>query len=94
MPKLRSGLSKDDSAANWGKAIRDAAASVCKAVSFLPHDERETFRARINECAELATKSLSCVDAHGVETRQGRTELLQRLEELAARSESWRPAQQ
>jgi DNA (cytosine-5)-methyltransferase 1 len=59
MPKLRSGLSRDDSFANWGKAVRDAAAAVCKAVSFLPHDERETFRARINECAGLATKTLS-----------------------------------
>ncbi len=59
MPKLRSGLSKDDSAASWCKAVKDAAASVSKAVSFLPHDERETFRARINECAESATKSLN-----------------------------------
>jgi len=57
MPKLRSGLSRDDSASNWGKAVKDAAAAVCKAVSFLPHDERDTFRARVNECAGLATKT-------------------------------------
>lgn len=57
MPKLRSGLSRDDSTANWGKAVKDAAAAVCKAVSFLPHDERETFRARINECAGSVTKA-------------------------------------
>ena len=57
MPKLRSGLSRDDSVATWGKAVRDAASTVCKAVSFLPTDERETFRARLNECAIEATKT-------------------------------------
>jgi DNA (cytosine-5)-methyltransferase 1 len=57
MPKLRSGLSKDDSPTKWGKAVKEAAATVCKAVAFLPHEERETFRARINECAESASKA-------------------------------------
>jgi DNA (cytosine-5)-methyltransferase 1 len=59
MPKLRSGLSRDDSAPNWAKAVKDAAAAVCRAVSFLPHDERDTFRARINKCAASATKTLN-----------------------------------
>jgi DNA (cytosine-5)-methyltransferase 1 len=55
MPKLRSGLSRDDSIENWSNAVKSAAANVCKAVSFLPHDERDTFRARVNECAAVAT---------------------------------------
>lgn len=57
MPRLRSGLSRDDSIANWGNAVKDAAAAVSKAVSFLPRDERETFRLRTSECAASATKS-------------------------------------
>jgi DNA (cytosine-5)-methyltransferase 1 len=57
MPRLRSGLSREDSVVNWGNAVKDAAAAVSKAVSFLPKDERETFRARLNECAEAATKT-------------------------------------
>ena len=55
MPKLRSGLSREDSIANWGNAVKNAAAIVCKAVSVLPHDERDIFRARVNECAAVAT---------------------------------------
>jgi DNA (cytosine-5)-methyltransferase 1 len=55
MPKLRSGLSRDDSIQNWGNAVKSAAATVCKAISFFPPGERETFRARVNECAEIAT---------------------------------------
>lgn len=57
MPKLRSGLSHKDSVENWEKAVKNAAALVCKAVSFYPRDERETFRRRLNECAAAATKT-------------------------------------
>ena len=54
MPKLRSGLSRDDSHADWAKAIKEAAATVCKSVGFFPIEEREEFRGRIKECAEVA----------------------------------------
>jgi DNA (cytosine-5)-methyltransferase 1 len=57
MPKLRSGLSRDDSVSNWGEAVKDAAAAVSKAVSFFPPDERKTFRERLGECAAVAMKT-------------------------------------
>ncbi len=56
MPKLRSGLSREDSPSEWGRAVREAAATVSKAVAFLPQGERETFRARLRECAEIANR--------------------------------------
>lgn len=56
MPKLRSGLSREDSQAEWGNAVKEAAASVSKAVALFPASEREIFRARLKECVEAATK--------------------------------------
>lgn len=50
MPRLRSGLSKDDSPREWAAAMQEAARSVSKAVSFLPVRERALFRERIQEC--------------------------------------------
>jgi DNA (cytosine-5)-methyltransferase 1 len=55
MPRLRSGLSRDDSPDSWARAIKEAAAIVCKALGFLPTSEREIFRARLLECAEAAS---------------------------------------
>ena len=55
MPKLRSGLSRNDSPADWARAIKDAAAAVCESIAFLPSEEREEFRGRIKECADVAT---------------------------------------
>ena len=52
MPKLRSGLSRNDSPAVWKQTMKDAAAAVCKAVAFWPAPERSLFRARVNECAQ------------------------------------------
>lgn len=52
MPKLRSGISRDDSPAVWKQTMKDAAAAVCKAVAFWPVPERTLFRARVNECAQ------------------------------------------
>lgn len=57
MPKLRSGLSRNDTLDDWAKAIEEAAAIVCEAVAFLPRQERQEFRSRIKECAKVATNS-------------------------------------
>jgi DNA (cytosine-5)-methyltransferase 1 len=54
MPRLRSGLSRGDSPDSWATAVAEASAIVSKAVSFLPLREREIFRARLKECAEMA----------------------------------------
>jgi DNA (cytosine-5)-methyltransferase 1 len=57
MPKLRSGLSRNDSSSAWGQTIKDAAAIVCKAVANLPSHERVSFRNHVNECAAMAQRS-------------------------------------
>jgi DNA (cytosine-5)-methyltransferase 1 len=54
MPRLRSGLSRQDSFEMWGRTMKEAASLVCKAVGFLPIRERAEFRDRVNECAGLA----------------------------------------
>jgi len=56
MPKLRSGLSRDDSPAAWRQTMKDAAEIVCKAVSILPPSDRASFRKRVMECANLAER--------------------------------------
>ena len=53
MPKLRSGLSRNDSPAVWKQTMKDAAAAVCKAVAFWPAPERSLFRARVNESRSI-----------------------------------------
>ena len=58
MPRLRSGLSKNDSPREWAEAMQDAAGIVSKAVGFLPAKERALFRGRVKECvAELSDGS-------------------------------------
>jgi DNA (cytosine-5)-methyltransferase 1 len=53
LPKLRSGLSHEDSPALWRQTMRDAAAIVSKAVAVWPANERKLFRERINECTDI-----------------------------------------
>lgn len=55
MPKLRSGLSRDDSHAEWAKSMKEAAARVCKAIAAFPGEERQEFRCRVKECIAIAT---------------------------------------
>jgi DNA (cytosine-5)-methyltransferase 1 len=50
MPYLRSGLSQSDSPQQWAEALKDAAKTVSKAISFLPYKEKALFRERIEEC--------------------------------------------
>lgn len=57
MPRLRSGLSKNDSLQDWTEAMEEAAKTVCKAVSFLPPVEREEFRVRVNECTDALKRT-------------------------------------
>ena len=52
MPRLRSGLSQNDSPEHWIDTIKDAAKTVSKAISFLPYRERALFRERIEECVD------------------------------------------
>jgi DNA (cytosine-5)-methyltransferase 1 len=54
MPRLRSGLSKDDSHENWATAMKNAADIVSDAVDFLPQSERRKFSSRARECAAIA----------------------------------------
>lgn len=49
MPRLRSGLSKNDSPDGWVVAMQEAAKIVSKAVAFLPVRERSMFRERVDE---------------------------------------------
>ena len=53
MPKLRSGLSRNDSLETWRQAMKNAAEVVCKAVAMLPSPDRALFRKRVNKCANL-----------------------------------------
>jgi DNA (cytosine-5)-methyltransferase 1 len=57
MPKLRSGLSRNDSPATWIQTMKDAAEVVCKAVAILPAADRSLFRQRVNACANVAGRS-------------------------------------
>jgi DNA (cytosine-5)-methyltransferase 1 len=50
MPRLRSGLSKNDSPSEWAAAMREAAKNVSRAIAFLPGRERALFRERIESC--------------------------------------------
>ena len=59
MPRLRGGLSRQDSFETWAKTVKEAAALVCKAVGFFPVRERAEFRDRVNECARLAADPTS-----------------------------------
>lgn len=57
MPKLRSGLSREDSPENWMNAVDEAGRIVSRAIGFLPPAERKTFRDRIGECTEHAVRN-------------------------------------
>jgi DNA (cytosine-5)-methyltransferase 1 len=57
MPKLRSGLSRNDSTDTWIQTMKDAAEVVCKAVAILPAADRALFRQRVNECANPTKRS-------------------------------------
>jgi DNA (cytosine-5)-methyltransferase 1 len=64
MPRLRSGLSRNDSPREWAEAMQEAAKSVSKAVGFLPARERALFRDRVMECvAGLSDGSVNLIRA-------------------------------
>jgi DNA (cytosine-5)-methyltransferase 1 len=64
MPRLRSGLSKNDSPVEWVIAMREAAKTVSRAVALLPVQERAMFRERVDECvARLVGGSVSLARA-------------------------------
>jgi DNA (cytosine-5)-methyltransferase 1 len=56
MPKLRSGLSRDDSPERWKKVFTESASIVSKAVSHLPPKDRAEFRAHVRASVEAATR--------------------------------------
>jgi DNA (cytosine-5)-methyltransferase 1 len=56
MPKLRSGLSRDDSPELWEKTFVQSASIVSKAVSHLPPKDRAEFRAHLQASVEAATR--------------------------------------
>jgi DNA (cytosine-5)-methyltransferase 1 len=51
MPKLRSGLSRNDSPEAWLQAVEQAGLAASKAVAIWPSTERRVFRDRIAECS-------------------------------------------
>jgi DNA (cytosine-5)-methyltransferase 1 len=57
MPKLRSGLSKNDSSESWISAVRHAADLVCNAVGSFSQGERQLFQERARECASVTLSS-------------------------------------
>jgi DNA (cytosine-5)-methyltransferase 1 len=58
MPRLRSGLSRGDSAGEWAKAISDAAIVVNESIMFWPPKERKAFQNRVEKCAKVAKASM------------------------------------
>lgn len=50
MPKLRSGLSRKDSADEWMQAVNEAGRLVSRAVAYMPADVKNMFRRRVDEC--------------------------------------------
>lgn len=57
MPKLRSGLSKNDSREAWLNAVDKAAEMVSKSIASWPREGREVFRGRIAECGSAGRNS-------------------------------------
>jgi DNA (cytosine-5)-methyltransferase 1 len=55
MPRLRSGLSRNDSPQEWSAALKEASQAVCRAVGFLPVRERATFRDRVRDCVRASS---------------------------------------
>jgi DNA (cytosine-5)-methyltransferase 1 len=56
MPRLRSGVSRDDSPLNWSVEMGRAVQVVRKAAAWLPDKERLAFLKRVNECGQLFVK--------------------------------------
>lgn len=57
MPKLRSGLSQNDSPETWIEALERAGEAASKAIGFWPIGERKLFQDRIAECTSRASKN-------------------------------------
>jgi DNA (cytosine-5)-methyltransferase 1 len=66
MPRLRSGLSQNDSRDEWVRALREASESVCKSIDFLPANERGIFRRRVKECLNAVSDSALPWDRTGL----------------------------
>jgi DNA (cytosine-5)-methyltransferase 1 len=56
MPRLRTGLSRNDSQENWTRAIEEAGRMVDRTLGFLLTSERKVFRQRIRQCTDFTVR--------------------------------------